>query len=345
MKTEELYTMIQQKPVILDGATGSNLQKVGMKPGVCPEEWILENEDKLIDLQKSFVEAGTNILYAPTFSGNRVKLEEYGLADRAEEINKRLVGLSKRAAGDKALVAGDMTMTGVALEPVGPMKLEALINIYKEQAKYLLEAGVDLFVVETMMSLAETRAAVIAIKEVCNLPVIASLTFQEDGRTLYGTDPVTAVVVLQSIGADIIGVNCSTGPGEMIPVIKKMKEYAEVPILAKPNAGLPVLEDGVTVYPMTPEEFASWGPALLKQVQDSSADAVALPQNIFECLLKKFRASQQKLHATYIQLCLLQRERVRKSLLTESSLLLVRESIQPERKNCRKNFVPENLTL
>ena len=146
MKTEELYTMIQQKPVILDGATGSNLQKVGMKPGVCPEEWILENEDKLIDLQKSFVEAGTNILYAPTFSGNRVKLEEYGLADRAEEINKRLVGLSKRAAGDKALVAGDMTMTGVALEPVGPMKLEALINIYKEQAKYLLEAGVDLFV-------------------------------------------------------------------------------------------------------------------------------------------------------------------------------------------------------
>ncbi len=264
MRTEELYNMIQQKPVILDGATGSNLQKVGMKPGVCPEEWILENEEKLIDLQKSFVEAGTNILYAPTFSGNRVKLEEYGLEDRAEEINKRLVGLSKRAAGGKALVAGDMTMTGVALEPVGPMKLEDLINIYKEQAKYLLEAGVDLFVVETMMSLAETRAAVIAIKEVCDLPVIASLTFQEDGRTLYGTDPVTAVVVLQSIGADVIGVNCSTGPEEMIPVIKKMKEYAEVPILAKPNAGLPVLQDGVTVYPMTPEEFASWGPAFVE---------------------------------------------------------------------------------
>lgn len=264
MRTEELYNMIQQKPVILDGATGSNLQKVGMKPGVCPEEWILENEEKLIDLQKSFVEAGTNILYAPTFSGNRVKLEEYGLEDRAEEINKRLVGLSKRAAGGKALVAGDMTMTGVALEPVGPMKLEDLINIYKEQAKYLLEAGVDLFVVETMMSLAETRAAVIAIKEVCDLPVIASLTFQEDGRTLYGTDPVTAVVVLQSIGADVIGVNCSTGPEEMIPVIKKMKEYAEVPILAKPNAGLPVLQGGVTVYPMTPEEFASWGPAFVE---------------------------------------------------------------------------------
>ena len=264
MTTQELYTMIQQKPVILDGATGSNLQKVGMTPGVCPEEWILENEDKLIALQKSFVEAGTNILYAPTFSGNRIKLEEYGLSERAEEINKKLVALSKKAAGDKALVAGDMTMTGIALEPVGPMKLETLIDIYKEQARYLTEAGVDLFVIETMMSLAETRAAVIAIKEVCDLPIITSLTFQEDGRTLYGTDPITAVVVLQSIGADVIGVNCSTGPKEMIPIIRKMKEYAEVPLLAKPNAGLPVLQDGVTVYPMLPEEFASWGPEFIK---------------------------------------------------------------------------------
>lgn len=155
-----------------------------MKPGVCPEEWILENEDKLIDLQKSFVEAGTNILYAPTFSGNRVKLEEYGLADRAEEINKRLVGLSKRAAGDKALVAGDMTMTGVALEPVGPMKLEALINIYKEQAKYLLEAGVDLFVVETMMSLAETRAAVIALRK-CAIFLLSLLLLFRKMEELY----------------------------------------------------------------------------------------------------------------------------------------------------------------
>ena len=241
MKINEFYKMIQKKPIILDGATGSNLQKAGMKPGVCPEEWILENEDKLIALQKAFVEAGTNILYAPTFSGNRIKLEEYGLSERAEEINKRLVALSKKAAGNKALVAGDMTMTGIALEPVGPMKLETLIDIYKEQARYLVEAGVDLFVVETMMSLAETRAAVIAIK-----------------------DPVTAVVVLQSIGADVIGVNCSTGPKEMIPVIRKMKEYAEVPLLAKPNAGLPVLQDGVTVYPMLPEEFASWGPEFIE---------------------------------------------------------------------------------
>ncbi|MDO5145981.1 MAG: homocysteine S-methyltransferase family protein [Eubacteriales bacterium] len=264
MTTEELYRRLEQGPVMMDGATGSNLQKAGMPTGVCPELWILENEEALLELQRSFVEAGTDILCAPTFSGNRIKLEEYGLGDRAEEINRRLVALCKKAAGSRALVAGDMTMTGVALEPVGPMDTEELIEIYKEQARYLYEAGVDLFLVETMMSLAETRAAVIAIKETCHLPVIASLTFQEDGRTLYGTDPVTAVVVLQSLGADVIGINCSTGPEKMLPIVRQMKEYAEVPLMVKPNAGLPALVDGETVYPMTPEEFASWGPAFVE---------------------------------------------------------------------------------
>ena len=264
MTREELYKRIEERPLILDGATGSNLQKAGMPTGVCPELWIMEHEEALIRLQEEYVEAGTDILYAPTFSGNREKLKEYGLSDRTEEINKRLVTISKKAAKDRALVAGDMTMTGVALEPVGPMKLEELIDIYKEQARCLFEAGVDLFVVETMMSLAETRAAVIAIREVCNLPVMASMTFQEDGRTLYGTDPVTAVVVLQSIGADVIGVNCSTGPEQMLPVVRKMKEYADVPLLVKPNAGLPELVEGETIYPMSAEEFASFGPAFVE---------------------------------------------------------------------------------
>lgn len=264
MTREELYKRIEERPLILDGATGSNLQKAGMPTGVCPELWIMEHEEALIRLQEEYVEAGTDILYAPTFSGNREKLKEYGLSDRTEEINKRLVAISKKAAKDRALVAGDMTMTGVALEPVGPMKLEELIDIYKEQARCLFEAGVDLFVVETMMSLAETRAAVIAIREMCDLPVMASMTFQEDGRTLYGTDPVTAVVVLQSIGADVIGVNCSTGPEQMLPVVRKMKEYADVPLLVKPNAGLPELVEGETIYPMSAEEFASFGPAFVE---------------------------------------------------------------------------------
>lgn len=264
MTKQELYALIEKQPLYLDGATGSNLQKAGMPSGVCPEMWILQHPDILIDLQKRFVQAGTQILYAPTFSGNRLKLREYGLEQHIVTINKQLVQLSKEASNGGAFIAGNLTMTGESLAPMGSLELEALIQIYKEQVSILCEAGVDLFVVETMMSLAETRAAVIAIKETCDLPVIASMTFNEDGRTLYGTDPETAVVVLQSLGTDIVGVNCSTGPGEMTEILRRMRTYANVPLLAKPNAGLPKLINGETVYDMTADEFASFGPALIE---------------------------------------------------------------------------------
>ena len=257
--------MIESRVVVLDGATGTNLQKAGMPTGVCPEQWILEHPQTLIDLQKAYVEAGTDIVYAPTFTASRIKLEEYGLEDRLEEMNRALVALSKEAvAGSEALVAGDLTMTGKQLSPIGDLPFETLVEVYKEQARVLADAGVDLFVIETMMSLQETRAALIAIREVCDLPVMASLTYESDGRTLYGTDAKTAMVVLQSLGADAVGLNCSTGPMEMVAAVEQMREVAYIPILAKPNAGLPQLEDGVTVYRMSPEEFATAGAALVK---------------------------------------------------------------------------------
>ncbi len=265
MTKQEFYTFYKNHaPVILDGATGTNLMEAGMPVGVCPEDWIRRHPEVLLQLQRSYVEAGTDILYAPTFTGNRMKLEEYGLADELEEINRTLVALSKEAADGKALVAGDMTMTGQQLFPLGELQFEELVDVYREQARVLAAAGVDLFVVETMMSLQECRAAVLAIREVCDLPVMVSLTYNEDGRTLYGTPPESAVVVLQALGADVIGVNCSTGPEEMIPCVRKMAEYATIPILAKPNAGLPELEDGKTVYRMTPDEFAQAGAALVE---------------------------------------------------------------------------------
>lgn len=264
MTREELRQMAVKYPVFLDGATGSNLQKAGMPTGVCPELWIIEHREILIKLQRDFKKAGTNIVYAPTFSGNRVKLAEYGLEERLDEINKTLVQISREAVGQECLVAGDMTMTGESLAPIGSMTLNRLVDVYKEQATSLYEAGVDLFVIETMMSLAETRAAVLAIKEICDLPIIASMSFEEDGRTLYGTSPAAAVTVLQSLGVDVIGVNCSTGPEEMIEIIKQMRLYAKIPILAKPNAGLPVLKDGKTVYEMTSEQFASYAKDLVE---------------------------------------------------------------------------------
>ena len=264
MTKQQFLDLIKNGPIILDGATGTNLQKAGMPTGVCPEQWILDHKDVLLQLQKSYKEAGSKIVYAPTFSGNRIKLEEYGLEQEIKKINTELVKLSKEAMGEDGYVAGNITMTGEQLYPMGSLSFEELVDIYKEQAGYMIEAGVDLFVVETMMSLAETRAAVIAIKEICDLPVMVSMTYNEDGRTLYGTDPETAVVVLQSLGVDMIGTNCSTGPKEMVEILKKMRPYANVPLFAKPNAGLPELVDGETVYQMTPEEFASFGVELVK---------------------------------------------------------------------------------
>ena len=264
MTKQEFAEYVSKNIVILDGATGTNLMKAGMPVGVCPEEWVMEHPQVIIDLQRAYVEEGTNIVYASTFTGNRIKLAEYGLEDRIVEINTKLVGLSKQAVDGRALVAGDMTMTGQQLFPLGELMFEELVDVYKEQARILDEAGVDLFVVETMMSLQECRAAVLAIKEVSDLPIMVTLTYNEDGRTLFGTPPETAVVVLQSLGVDAIGVNCSTGPAEMVSLVEKMAEYSTVPLIAKPNAGLPELEDGNTVYKMTPELFADAMTGLVK---------------------------------------------------------------------------------
>lgn len=261
MTREEFITLSKDHILYLDGATGSNLVKAGMLSGVCPEQWILEHQDVMLQLQKDYVQAGTNILYAPTFTANRVKLAEYHLEKNMTSMIRDLVAISKKAAestpGHPVYVAGDLTMTGEQLKPMGKMELETLIDIYKEQILCLVDAGADLLVVETMMSLAETRAALIAAKEVCDLPVIATLTFEADGRTLFGTDAKTAAIVLESLGASAIGANCSTGPAQMESIISEMVSHTRIPVIAKPNAGLPFLdENGTTCYNMEAEEFA-----------------------------------------------------------------------------------------
>lgn len=259
--TREEFKELAEQYIYLDGATGSNLVKAGMPSGVCPESWILENRDVLVDLQRQYVQAGTDILYAPTFTANRVKLAEYGIADRQSSMIRELVALSKEAASTvedrRVLVAGDLTMTGEQLKPMGNMELEELIDIYKEQIRELEAAGADLLVVETMMSLGEARAALIAAKEVCGLPVMVTMTFEPDGRTLYGTDAKSAAIVLESLGVCAVGVNCSTGPAAMRKIIEDMAGVTkDIPIIAKPNAGLPFLdEEGHTCYNMTASEF------------------------------------------------------------------------------------------
>ena len=257
MNKKEFETLSKNKILFLDGATGTNLMKAGMPAGVCPEQWILEHKDIMFDLQKRYAEAGADIVYAPTFTGNRIKLADYGLGDRIEEINTELVKLTKEAAKG-ALVAGDITMTGRQLKPIGDLDFEELIEVYKQQITILEKAGCDLLVVETMMSLQECRAALIAAGEVSKLPVMVTLTFEADGRTLYGSDAASSAITLEALGACAIGANCSTGPDKMQEIIRNMASVTSIPIIAKPNAGLPSVDaNGNTEYDMGAEEFVS----------------------------------------------------------------------------------------
>lgn len=258
MKKEQLKEMVSEKVLILDGATGTLLQKRGMPAGVCPEHWAIENPGAIVDAQREYVDAGSDVIYTFTLGGTRIKLDEFGYGDRTVEINRRHAQLSREAAAGKAFVAGDIGPTGRFIEPLGDLTFEDCVNVYKEQVRGLLEGGVDLFIIETMLDIQEARAALLAVKESCDLPVCVTMTFDESQRTLTGTDPITALITLQSLGADAVGCNCSTGPEQMLDIIRLMKPYARVPLIAKPNAGIPRLINGKTVFDMEAEEFGKY---------------------------------------------------------------------------------------
>lgn len=264
MTIKEFKNLLKDKVLILDGATGTELQDAGLPQGVCPEIWVIENPDKLINVQRNYFKAGSDAVYTCTFGANRLKLKEFGMSDKAEEINRKLALVSREAAGKDKLVIGDIGPTGSFVEPFGDLPFEEAVEIFREQASGLLKGGVDLFVIETMMDIQEARAALIAIKEICDLPVIVSMTFTAEGQTLTGTPPETALVTLQSLGASAFGCNCSVGPQAMLSLLMGIKPFATIPILAKPNAGLPKLIKGKTVFDMGADEFASFGPAFVK---------------------------------------------------------------------------------
>ena len=258
MNRTQFLDFLKDNIMILDGATGTELQKRGMPKGVCPEKWAIENPEVIKNVHRDYINAGSNAIYTCTFGGNRIKLAEFGLGDQTVEINAKLARLAREVAQGNGFVVGDLAPTGQFVRPFGDMPFEECVEVFKEQVKGLLEGGVDFFVIETMMDIQEARAALLAVKESCDLPVCVSMTFDENGQTLMGTDPITALITLQSLGADAVGCNCSTGPKDMIKIIKTMKPYAKVPLLAKPNAGLPRLIDGNTVFDMGPEEYGTY---------------------------------------------------------------------------------------
>ncbi len=254
--------LLNNKILVLDGATGTELQKRGMPGGVSPEIWSLENPEVISAIHTDYQKAGAEIVYTSTFGANKIKLKSYGNYN-VGEVNKKLALIAKRAVGNKVLVAGGIGPTGKFVEPFGPLEFEQAVEIFKEQVRGLLAAGVDLFIIETMMDIQEARAALIAVKELTNKFTMITLTYESDGRTLNGTDPLTALNILQSLGADAIGCNCSAGPRQMIKLIKLMKPYAKVPLIAKPNAGMPKLVRGKTCFDMSPKEFASFAKQLV----------------------------------------------------------------------------------
>lgn len=258
MNLQQFNELSARRVLLLDGATGSCLRSMGMPVGVSTELWALEHPDAILTLQRSYVEAGSDIIYAPTFSANRLGLSMYGLEDRLAEINAGLVSLSRKAAAGRALVAGDLTTTGKALEPKGDLTYQQLLDVYAEQIDILAHAGADLLVAETMLSIDETMAAVEAAHSVCDLPIMCSMTLEADGQLLFGGSAVDAVESLQALGAAAVGLNCSVGPDQLEAVVSSMKSVATVPLIVKPNAGMPVMDDrGVAHYSMTPDDFAA----------------------------------------------------------------------------------------
>lgn len=266
MTKQEFQKLTEQKPIILDGATGSNLMKAGMPKGVCTETWILEHPDVFIQLQKSYVEAGSQILYAPTFAANRISLAGHGLEKEVVRLNHALVALSKKAAAADTLIAGDLTTTGKT-----DIDYSELLDAYEEQMLALKDAGVDMFIAETMVGTDETMAAIDAAHAISDMPILCSMTVQADGSLFFGGSIFEAAPMLEEMGADAIGINCSTGPDQLENIIENLNRLITVPIIAKPNAGMPVInEKGIAVYDMEPEHFGR----CMKRLVDLGASMV-----------------------------------------------------------------------
>lgn len=255
--TKQEFQKLTENLLFLDGATGSNLMAQGMPRGICTERWVIEHRDVIQKLQKSYIEAGSRIIYAPTFGGNRLSLKQHGLENKIQEINSTLVSYSREIVGNKAFVAGDITTSGQFVTADGEYTYEDAFEMYKEQITILKNAGVDLIAAETMINIEETLAAVDAANSVCDLPVMCTVTVEADGGIFSGGNAVEAAVAFESAGAAAVGINCSVGPDQLVSVIRNIREAVSIPVIAKPNAGMPVIDDqGNAVYSMNPADFA-----------------------------------------------------------------------------------------
>lgn len=246
-----------EKLLIFDGAMGTMLQAAGLKGGELAEKYNLEQPEVIAGIHRAYLEAGAEVITTNTFSANRFKLAPAGLEVAA--VIGQGVAIARRAAGGERLVALDIGPLGQLMEPYGSLSFETAYAAFAEQVRAGQAAGADLILIETMSDLYEAKAAVLAARENSGLPVFCTMTFQADGRTLTGADPLTVVNVLQSLGVAALGINCSLGPKEILPLVREILKVAHIPVMVQPNAGLPQVEGDQTVFPVTPAEFAAYG--------------------------------------------------------------------------------------
>jgi 5-methyltetrahydrofolate--homocysteine methyltransferase len=255
---ENFRKVIKRRVLVMDGAMGTMLQSMGMKPGGCPEELNLSKPELIQKIHRMYIKAGAMILDTNTFGANRIKLQDFGLEKSVYDINFAGIKNAKKASQGNAYVAGSIGPTGKFIEPVGDLSFEEAVDVFREQARAIISAGADLIAIETMMDIREFKAAIIAVRECADIPILAMMTFNEDLRTVLGTHGEVTAVVAEGLGVDVVGANCSVGPEKLFEVIKNMSRVTSLPLIMQANAGVPELKNGVTCYPATPEDMAGY---------------------------------------------------------------------------------------
>ncbi|MBI9047571.1 MAG: homocysteine S-methyltransferase family protein [Anaerolineaceae bacterium] len=244
--------------LISDGATGTNLQARGLPVGISSERWVLENPDGIMQLQRDFVDAGSDIILTCTFGATSIKLEAEGLADRADELNQKAVALAREVIGKNGLVGGSIGPTGQMMKPMGLLEVEQAETVFSQQAKSLVSGGVDFLVIETQFDIEEAKAAIQGARQVTDLPIVCSFSYDRGTKTMMGVSAKKMAKAIIPLGVDVLGVNCGKSLDENLEVLKELQENSDLPLWFKPNAGLPKLDEaGNTYFDILPEEMGN----------------------------------------------------------------------------------------